>query len=304
VRRLIPFLVLAAAAHCGRSGEGRPDHELGGLVHSPNDQPAAIQLDRAVKDRGELVRAASLTHAQVSALIGPHQVRGRSRHEVREGTELVEELDDEIAIELDSEGRYHAILNNSKEYGREVFFAGGALYLRPRYGKYHRRAPVDDDEPDRLRSEIFGTVAAHLELLAPGLAVEDGGTAEVGGRAARLVKLSAGKASSPPRQSVSQRAWRESAVVQDVSGELALDAETGVPLRAQVKGAVSFQRDGRSFTMRLESEHQLSALGKVAAISPPEPEKVVADIEQRHELEERESLLKGIAPPSRGAPTP
>ncbi|HEU5058181.1 MAG TPA: hypothetical protein VFU21_16730, partial [Kofleriaceae bacterium] len=105
-------------------------------------------------------------------------------------------------------------------------------------------------------------------------------------------------------ESLTQRKWREGAVVKEVAGEIALDEKTGAPLRASLRGTVAFQRDGRSFEMRLESSHELSAFGSVAPVAAPAAEETVADISQRHELAERDSLLQGIAPPARKPPTP
>ena len=308
MRRAIPVVLFlglnVVPAGCGRSDEGRPDHELGGLVQAPSTEPAAVDPARAAEDPAELVRAVSMPHTQVTALVGPHAVTGRSRLEVRDGATVVEELDDEIEIRVDADGDFFARMHNSKEYGREVYLVDGALYLRPRYGKFHRRAPNDEAEPGRLRSEIFGGVAAQLELLAPSLTVSDGGATEVAGRAARKLVLGHGEAKAARGDEPAHRAWRASAVVKEISGEVVLDAETGAPLRAVVSGVVSFQKDGRSLEMRLESSHELSSFGKVAAVAAPEPAQVLSGIEQRHELEERESLLRGIAPPSRRSATP
>ena len=308
MRRAIPvFLFLGlnvVPAGCGRSDEGRPDHELGGLVHAPPAEPAAVDPARAAEEPAELLRAVSMPHAQVTALLGPHVVTGRSHLAVRDGATVVEELDDEIEIRVDEGGDFFARMHNSKEYGREVYLVDGALYLRPRFGKFHRRAPNDEAEPARLRGEIFGAVAAHLELLAPSLTVSDGGTTEIAGRPARKLVLGHGEAKAPRGDEPAHRAWRASAVVKEISGEVALDAETGAPLRATVKGVVSFQKDGKALEMRLEASHELGSFGKVAAIEAPAPDQVVTGIEQRHELEERESLLRGIAPPSRRSATP
>jgi hypothetical protein len=287
--------VLAA---CG-SGEGRPDEELSGLVHAPKQAPAPIAVDRAARDLGELMRSAMLTHAEVGALVGPHTVTGRSHTEVHEKGAVVETIDDEMGIEFDATGNYHAQLDNSKEYGRDVYLVDGWLYLRPRYGKFHRRRPNDDREPARIRGEIYGMVGATLELLAPGMAVSDGGAIQVAGRQARLIKLStAPRPRRPPAQPLVQRKWREAAAVRQVAGEVALDVKTGVMLRAQLQGAVSFQRDGRSFEMRLDARHELGTFGAVEEVEAPAPELVALDSVQPHELDERNSLLEGIAPPA------
>jgi hypothetical protein len=178
------------------------------------------------------------------------------------------------------------------------------MFLRPRYGKYHKRKPGDEAEPARVRGEIFGTVAAHFDLLAGEMSVSDGGKTEVHGRPARKVVIATGKGKAGRGDSVAQRKWRETSVVKEVAGEIALDEKTGAPLRATLRGTVVFQRDGRSFEMRLEASHELSAFGSVRAVNGPPDEETVADISQRHELAERDSLLQGIAPPARKAPTP
>jgi hypothetical protein len=305
---LIPLLAVSAAAFaagaCGRSGDGRPDEELGGLVKDQATAATAIDAAKAAKEVGELGRALALGHDQVGVLVGPHVVAGRSHIEVREGATPVEVLDDETAIQLDGKGNYHAVLSNSKEYGREVYFVDGWMYLRPRYGKYHKRQPADEAEPARVRGEIFGGVAAQFDLLAGGVSLSDGGKTEVHGRPARKVVVATGKQRDKRSESLAQRKWREGAVVAEVAGEIALDEKTGAPLRASLRGTISFQRDGRSFEMRLESSHELSAFGSVPPIAAPAAEETIADISQRHELAERDSLLQGIAPPARKPPTP
>ncbi len=300
--RTVPFrapalaAMITALAACG-SGEGRPDEELSGLVHEPKRPSETVDIARATRDLPELMRAAALNHARVGALLGPHTVTGKSHTEVHEKGAVVEVIEDEMGIELDAKGNFHAQVDNSKEYGRDVYFVGGFLYQRPRYGKFHRRRPADDGEPARIRSEVFATVAATLDLLSPGVALADGGEVTVAGRKGRLVKLSrAREPRKPPRQTLTQRKWRESAVVRDASGEVVLDNKTGILLRAAITGAVSFERDGRSFEMTLEARHELGTFGAVEEVAPPAPELVVVDGEQRHELDERDSLLEGIAP--------
>ena len=103
---------------------------------------------------------------------------------------------------------------------------------------------------------------------------------------------------------MTQRKWREKAVVEKVTGEVVLDAKTGVPLKAEVKGVVGFSRDGHPFKMTLEAHHELGSFGQVTQVTPPPDNQVVADIEHHHELDERDQLLQGIAPPAPRAPTP
>ena len=110
---------------------------------------------------------------------------------------MVETLTDHTAINRAADGDFHATLRNSKDYGRDVFFVDGQLYLRPRYGKFHRRPPVEQADPARIQDEMGGALAATLVLLAPGSALKDGGTRDVAGRAARVVELSSGEGRRP-----------------------------------------------------------------------------------------------------------
>jgi hypothetical protein len=294
-----------ALVACGGTDEGRPDEDLGGLVVAGDSAAKAIDVGKATKDVRELARALAMPHEQVGTLLGPHRLSGATRIEVREGDKVVEELTEETAVELDAKGNYHALAANSKEYGREIFFVDGWMYLRPRYGKYHKRRPADEAEPARVRGEIAASAAAAFELVARGAALSDGGEVDADGKKARKIVIATGKSQpSSEDEPSTQRSWREQAVVQEVSGEVLLDAATGTPLRARVKGAVAFQREGHSFVMKVEVQHELGAFGKVTQVTPPPDQETVSNIEQPHELDERESLLQGIAPPSRRAPTP
>jgi hypothetical protein len=292
-----------ALSACGSSG-GTRDEDLGGLVYAERDAPEPIDVDSAARDHGELLRAVSLGHRHVGALVGPHRFSGTSKVAVTEGGKAVEGLDETAHIALDADGNFEATLDNSREYGRHALYVDGVMYLRPRFGKYHQRPPADDDEPARVRDEIYGNLAAYLELLGPRIEVSDGGALEVAGRSARRITLSAAPAERPrPAERLSQRKWRESAVVRDVSGVVVLDREAGVPLHASVEGAVGFTRDGRTFEMRLSLSHELGSIGTVEAVVAPPAEETMPTPQRPSEIEERDALLQGLAAPAE-APAP
>jgi hypothetical protein len=117
------------------------------------------------------------------------------------------------------------------------------MYLRPRFGKYHRRAPSDPEEPARVRNEIYATLAAYLEPLALRAELTDAGSSSVAGRATRVVKIkTAPQARKAAAQEHLHRKWREGTTVESVEGEIAVDKETGVALRATVSGRLAFVR--------------------------------------------------------------
>lgn len=294
---------LAALVALGACGGEERARDIPGLVEARVVDERPIDVGLATTDVAELVRAANLSHGLIGVGLGAHRLVVESATEVSEGGKVVEKLTDSATIDLAAEGDFHAIYANSRDYGRDVYFVAGELYLRPRYGKYNIRPPLDDAEPGRIRSEIASALGATLSLVAPGLALSDGGARDVAGRKARVVKLAAGQ--GPARGELPpQQAWRKDAVVRSVAGEVALDAELGFALAGAVDAVVELDRDGRRFAMKLHVVHTTSSVGQVAAIVAPGADQIAPVATATQELAERESLLEGIAPPAARARTP
>lgn len=293
------LLATLALAACGRS-QGVEDRDLGGLVVAPKQEDRPIQLDRAVKDPAELARALSAPERQVDAALGVHTVAISTQTTVEEAGKPVSDLSDHTTIELGDAGAYHAVYTNSADYGREVIFVGGQLYLKPRYQRWHQRAPESPDEPAQIENDMYGAIAATWDLLAPGAELTDQGPAQVGGRAGRkiAVKLSPSP-KKPPAEKLAQRKWREKRTIDAVSGEVILDADKGVPLSVTLTGTVGFTRDNRRFSMKITLQSEVSGIGVAAAVKAPAPEDTVATPERLREVDDRDFLLQGIAPPLR-----
>jgi len=293
---------LVAGAGCGRSG-GTPDEDLPGVVHARAEAAPAIDVAKAAADPAVLAAAIDLPEHAVDAALGAHVLTTKSVVEIGEAGAPVESLTTTVSLAYDASGAYHATLDNDADYGREVVFAGGTLYLRPRYARWHRRPPETDDEAVRLRDQLASELAAHYDLIAPAVAVSDGGDVTQAGRPARKIALAraAAPAKRPPAK-LTQRAWRDTFEVDQVAGEVVLDAKAGVPLHAHLEAAAHFSRDGHAFTMKLTVDHDVSAIGAAPAIAAPPPDEVVATPERLHEVDDRDFLLRGLAPPvHRGA---
>jgi hypothetical protein len=183
-----------------------------------------------------------------------------------------------------------------------VIFTADKLYLRPRYQRWHGRAPEAPDEPIQIRDSFFDAIGATWELLAPRAELTDQGPAKVAGRAGRKVAVKmAPSQHQPAAEPLAQRKWREKRSIEAVSGEVVLDADKGVPLQVKLDGTVAFSRDGRRFTMKVHVDAAVTALQAVAIAAPP-PDQVVATPERLREVDDRDFLLQGIAPPLRRNP--
>jgi hypothetical protein len=295
---------------CGRDG-GVPDAELGELVLAPKQADHPIDVAAAAKDPRELARAVALPHGRLAALLGPHRLTITSSFEVSEAGQVVDQLTDEISLDFAAPEAWHGTSNNSADYGREVIFTDGSLYLRARYQRWHQRPPTNDAEPTALRDRFYDAGAATWDLLAPAIALADqgaiAGEPKNGGKQARKIAISfAPQPSKPARELVTQRKWRESRTVDAVEGEALLDAATGALLHLSLRGTVGYMRDGKAFSMKVSLESAV-ALGPPPAIAAPDADEVVRTPGRMHEVDERDKLLERIAPPLRGgaaAPTP
>ncbi len=286
-------------ASCGRS-QGVPDRDLRGLVEAPSAGPQKVDVDRAAKSVEVLGVALGLPHHVLTAALGPHTVAIATATHVTEAGTHVTDLDDKTSIEVGASGAFHAVYTNSADYGREVVFTGGTLYLRPRYQRWHERAPETPNEPEELEDQFYDPVEATWELLAPGIDIVDRGTVQLAGRTARKLELlPATKPRHPAAEPLAQRKWRESRTIEALTGEVMLDADHGVPLSVKLSGTVGFMRDGRRFSMQVSVQSDITAIGKVADIAVPAADEVVATPERLREVDDRDFLLQGIAPPLR-----
>ncbi|HTM20602.1 MAG TPA: hypothetical protein VL172_08850, partial [Kofleriaceae bacterium] len=170
----VVFVAALAAAAC--SSEGVPDEQLQGLVHPVREEPKALDVEQAARSAAELVRAAGTPHRVVAAALGPHVFRGTS------SVDADKPLDTTYRIEQDAAGGLHCLRQNSADYAAEMIFTGGTVYVRPRYGKYHRRAPSTEDEPLTFCDGIFAELGDTLDLVGHGIEVSDEGPVDVAGR--------------------------------------------------------------------------------------------------------------------------
>ncbi len=301
---MLPLAILAASG-CASEGEGRPDSELGNLVISPSTEVAKVELDSAAVDADALLSAVELPHTWLGSSLGAHRIEGTTWVEVREGGQVVSELSDVLRIDFDGEDRFAATLDTSNDYGRHAIYDGANLFLRPRYGLYHKRAPQTETEAAEIRTDMAAAAGDYLGLLARGLEVSDRGPKTRDGRSVRQVEL---KLAPKPRrvadETLTQKRWRNSIEVKTLSGQVDLDVESGAPVYIQLDGSIVFSREGRSFQMFVKAERSILEIGHTRAVQAPGDEASLSIGIRPRELDERDALLRNIAPPARRAPTP
>ena len=286
------------ACACG-SGNGADDKELGGLVYKAKVERKPVDVSKALQEPGEFARAMMLSQSYVADKLGAHSVQSTSSVAVTVDGSEVFSLEDQTDLTFDDEGGFHARLHNSHDYGREVYFVEGVLFLRPRYGKFHRRGPADPDEPTRIKSEMFGGLAANWELVAPAAMLTGGNVGQVQGRSARSVTMAL---SSEPRERPEElhdrSKWRETVTVKSLTGTARLDDETGVPLASEFAATLTYVKDDKRHQMSIAFKHMIEKIGGVDRVVAPPAEQTVVATKLSSEVDDRRALLKGIARPS------
>jgi hypothetical protein len=301
---LLAFLSFAALA-CHRDA----DEDLG-LAHK---EVPALRLD-ALRDPKALVGALSQPGASVDDKLGARGFELTRTLELKAG-ERSDLLVQGFRFDADGKGAFHLVHDldhpnalapvaarddGSKEtaekvdpmaQGMEAIMLGGHLYLRPRYGRFIDRRAEPGELP-KLRALGERVIADDVELLAPFMSIEERGAGKVLGRSTHKLALSLKPNAHGEKSDDPARAWRASMTVSELSGELELDAETGVPRAAKIDARYRMQRADGAIDVHLSLREDARVAQPITA-----PDAVPAP-RRSHPIVERNQLLEGLAAPA------
>jgi len=167
--------------------------------------------------------------------------------------------------------------------GKQVVYAGGMTYARNRFAPFRERPTDRGRDARRFRDESFGLIGDLARLYGPALALTPAGDETVLGRPARRFTLSLAQApttppgpdgrvfgtAGPDADTRRHLAFLDGRVPVAASGEVLLDAATGVLLKGTLRGAFGVTDDPR-LRVQVEVTSEVKALGdKVAAVAAP-----------------------------------
>lgn len=274
--RSLPLAVLAGAlavAGCSRGG-GAPEQALA----APSARPA-----RPAAAEGPL-DALRLSADEAAARLGPFAWEGEVSWTVsRPGAAPVHAAEHHRVRQL-AGGEFEASADldpgsgPGSETGRQVVYAGGVTYARGKWAPFRARPTDRGHDARRFRDDSFQLAADLAALCGPALQAEPAGEATFLGRRARRYRLALAAAAPPkpppPPAALPQGGYDaatrrrldflEGRAPQQLSGELLVDAETGVPLSVAMRGAFSQQSDPQ-----LAAEVDLAA--SVRSLGPDVP---------------------------------
>lgn len=273
-------------------------------IFSPEDPPQAVAAaaeklppEDVAEKPAVARRVLGMSAAEATERIGPHHytatvswewsaapdASGKAPKNVR-----LKETRDLLAGPGGVSGDFFASLSNSNNLGLEVLRVGGKVYARSTYGKdgagRFRQRLRDRGMAERMRDEAFGAVRDFDQLFRGRLKLAAAGTSTYEGRTAWKYVVSLADATVEPpsklppllepkggRDETTRRrqAFYDLRAPKSLQGEIYVDAETSVVLKAHLDGRIGVVADGGTADLRLVLDSQMTDIGKAPRIEVP-----------------------------------
>ena len=283
-RLVLPLLLLAGACTRGADAEARrrvfaKDEPAAAAPAAPPaelaDPRALLELDagEAARRLGSLDWRGGVKLQVTRQGDSAARVQQVERHRVRQ----LASGEFEVESELDGGAGPGAVT------GKQVLWVGGMTYARNRFAPFRERPTDRGRDARRVRDESFDLLGDLARLYGPALVLTPAGEETVLGRPARRFTFSLAPvpttppgpdgrvfgAGGPDADTRRHLAFLDGWVPVAATGEALLDAATGVPLRATLRGAFSVKEDPR-VRVQVEVTGEVKAVGdKVAAVAAP-----------------------------------
>jgi len=288
--------IALATLCCG--GEPKDEGDLSGLLSKPTPIKSPIDFQKVKTQPSELLRALSQPFNQKQKALSLKTI---SWAQITKNEKIIKDLEVITTLVLDSAGNFHAIQNNSKDYGREIIFLDGYLYLRSRYGHFHKRRPNNSHEVKKLKNQLFHEVAAYLGLLKNDIHLNTTEDTYQGHPVLRI-SITKGKSQKPSiaaeKKKDSSLKWRDTVQVANVTGEILMDSQHRFPRKVNANATLSYLEDKIPFAMKIRIDSNISQKSEEKRIIAPPADRIVS-LDLYTDAEDRKILLEGLAPPER-----
>lgn len=289
---LIAALVLAAPA-C----TDPVDKAAKARIFSPEDPPkvvasAAEQLaPQDVADNPYVARRIlGMDASEVTERLGPHAYKATVTYEWTTRDAPPVKLTETRTLRAGPggvSGDFHGVVENSRDQGLEVLRVEGKVYARNRYGTFRQRLR-DRGMGERTRAELTGAMRDVDALFQGRLQLVPQGTVTHEGRTAWKyeVKLGPPGAATPSRNLPAlldpkggkddttrrRMAFFEHRVPKTLVGQVLVDADTSVVLKARLDGTLSVpsEKTPEAADLRMSLESAVTGIGQDPKLQPPE----------------------------------
>jgi hypothetical protein len=279
--RAAPAAVLVLLVSCSR-GDPAAKHRL-----FARDQE---QASSGVLDPDHPEAALGLTADEVAARLGSFDWIGAVEWSVTRDGQAVMHVAEQHRLRQAASGEFEVRedvdpgLGPQAVEGKQIIYVNGMTYARAQPAPFRERPTDHGRDARRFREDSFGLARSVAGMLGPALRLEPSGEEVILGRQARRFRVTLAAAAAPvpaaPPQgyqdkdadTVVRRGFLRGAVPSAADGELALDAQTGAPLRVRLSATFSApvgQEAGPPVSVAVSA--QMKALGgEVKAVGPPQ----------------------------------
>jgi hypothetical protein len=295
---MMRVLPLAALALCFTGCPDAVDQAAKKRIFSSEDPPQAVAAaqeklppEDVASNPAVARRVLGMSAAEATERLGPHTYVATVTWEWSAGPKTVrlKETRELQAGPGGVSGDFLARLSNSNDQGLEVTRVGGQVYARTTYGKdgagRFRERRRDRGIAERMRDEAFSAVRDFDQLFKGRLALAAKGTQTIDGRVCWRydVSLGAPTADAPrglpalatPRggaddTTLRRRTFFELREPKTLQGEVFVDAEKSVVVKASMSGRIGVASDAGDAELRLSLDTSLSNIGQAPALKVPE----------------------------------
>jgi hypothetical protein len=297
VSRLKRSTLIAALALTAAACTDPVDKAAKARIFSPEDPPkvvasAAEKLPpEEVADNPNVARRIlGMDAAEVTERLGPHAYKAKIDFEWTAVETPPVRLSETRTLRAGPggvSGDFHGVLENSRDQGLEVMRVEGKVYARSRYGTFRQRLR-DRGMAERSRAEMTGALRDMDALFQGRMQLAPQGTVTYEGRTAWRYQVSLGDKVAATasknlpallepkggRDETTRRrlAFFEHRVAKTLDGEVLVDAETSVVLKARLTGYLTVPSDktNEPANLRMVLETTLTEIGKDPQLKPPE----------------------------------
>lgn len=288
--------VLIVSVMCALGCVDEVDRRAKQRIFSPEDPPLvvskateAIKADALEQSALATLRVLTMSAAEVTERLGSHRMTGSVEWEWRQphvSPVVLKETRTVVSGPGGVAGDFHATADNNHDQGVEVIRVGGRVFARSRFGRFRERRR-DRGMAERMRAQVFGVLPEIADIFLGRIQLTPAGTERVGTRTAwkYSVALRATAATDTLGAKVRSPLAIEQAddegtalrlryyagrQLQSVGGEVLVDGESAVVLRARIDGRVTVPSDAGVAELHLVGTMALADIGEKQKIAVPD----------------------------------
>lgn len=288
IRLTLPSLALALAL--GAGCKNPEDQAAKRRIFSPEDPPKTLQaaqepLDPAsLQERPAMVeRILSISAPEAAYRIGGHVHSASTSFRWRRDGKTVS-LSENRRVAVDPGGDFHVLVENDERQGMEWIRVDGVSYSRSRYAQFRERRR-DRGSSHHVLEDSYTTLQTFHRLVHGALALTPAGEETVAGRKGLVYTVALGTPwergdddlpeivypkDGPDEDTLLRLEAAEKGRATSVSGTLVVDAQTGVPLRADLKATVEVEGERGKATLEVASKVTVGTIGGDLGIAVPD----------------------------------